>query len=180
VEVRAFVSGASITTPAGDPRFAYGGGFHGEWYRPVSSLLFGVSLEKLVTAADTTTDFFTAHAGYQWSLWPRTLVFFGRVGGGFSTSHLDVPGAGAEGETVTANASGGHVSGILGVKLGLADALWLNAEGGYMLASDHDGWHATNAEGEPLDTPVMVPERSNVNTSGALFRASVVLRFWPY
>ena len=177
IEIRPFLTGAVITTPAGDPRFAYGGGFHGEWYQPVRSLLFGTSLEKLATAKGATTDFIAVHAGYQWMPWPRTFGFFGRVVGGFSTSHLTVERAG---KAVTANASGGIVSGILGVKLGLSDALFLNGEGGYMLASEHDSWTATNAEGETLDPPVSVPNSSNVNVSGPLFRLSLVYRFWPY
>jgi hypothetical protein len=177
VELRPFFSGAVITTPAGDPRFAYGGGFHVEWYQPVHSLLFGASLEKTATAKGTTTDLVAVHAGYQLMPWPRTFGFFGRLSAGWSTSHLDVERAG---KAVTANASGGVVSGVLGVKLGLSDAFWLNAEGGYRLASEHDGWSATNAEGEDLDPPISIPNSSNVNVSGALFSLSLVYRFWPY
>lgn len=177
LELRPFLSGAAITTPAGDPRFAGGGGLHIEWYQPVRSLLFGLSMEKLVTSGSATTDFFTAHAGYQWMLWPRGFGIFGRVGGGFSTSHLHFT---LDGEGATADASGGHVSGMLGVKLGLFDAAWLIAEGGYSIASEHDGWSAEDAEGEDLELPFSIPESSNVNSSGPLFRVGLVVRFWPY
>lgn len=180
LEIRPFASGAVFTTPSGDPHFAWGGGLHVEWYRPVRSLLFGGSLEKLVSSDTAITDFLAAHAGYQWFPWPRAFGLFGRVSGGFSTSYLRVPRGGVEGPGVSARAWGGHIAGVAGLKLGLIDVLWLNLEGGYMLASEHTTWSASDPEGEEPATPLSPSEVPDVNTSGPLFRASVVFRFWPY